>query len=172
MDCSHRSFAPAKPWHALLAPLPEDVIVRRRPVGSPEVLATPEGAAIAGWEQLTIELSAGLAGLRHVLVVLDADGQPISASDTVLYRIEVSKTDQDADTSTESVLSAEFYHESIGGRFETDGTFRGTRWRTVGEDYSDGSEPKMESTPSEPSAEDIVDIKALVSEIMRRQPLL
>jgi hypothetical protein len=138
---------PTEPWHALLAPLPEDVIVRRQPVGSPEVLATPEGAAIAGWEQLTVELSAGLAGLRHVLVVLDATGQPISASDTALYRVGVSKTEQDADTPSESVLSAEFYQESIGGRFETDGTFRGTRWQTVGEDYRDHAPQSPQRRP-------------------------
>jgi hypothetical protein len=160
---------PAKPWHALLAPLPDDVIVRRQPVGSPEVLATAEGAAIAGWEQLTVELSAGIAGLRHVLVVLDATGQPISASDHVLYWSEASKTDQNADTSSGTAIQAEFYQESIGGRFEADGTFRGTRWQTVGEDYRDGSEPEMDSTPSEPSAADIAGIKALVAEIMKRQ---
>ena len=169
MDRSHRPFAPAKPWQALLAPLPDDILVRRQPVGSPEVLATHEGAAIAGWEQLTVELSAGIAGLRHVLVVLDATGQPISASDHVLYWSEVSKTDKNADTSSGSAPHAEFYQESIGGRFETDGTFRGTRWQTVGEDYRDGSEPKMDSTPSEPSAADIAGIKALVAEIIRRQ---
>jgi len=160
---------PAKPWHALLAPLPNDVIVQRKPVAPPEVLSKPEGAAIAGWEQLTIELSAGLAGLRHVLVVLDPNGQPISASDHVLYWSEVSRTGQNADTSSAKALSAEFYQESIGGRFETDGTFRGTRWQTVGEDYRDGSEPKMDSTPSEPSAADIAGIKAIVAEIIRRQ---
>jgi len=169
MGRSHRPFAPAKPWQALLAPLPDDVLVRRQPVGSPEVLATPEGAAIAGWEQLTVELSAGIAGLRHVLVVLDATGQPISASDHVLYWSEVSKTDKNADTSSGSAPHAEFYQESIGGRFETDGTFRGTRWQTVGEDYGDGSEPKMDSTPSEPSVADIAGIKALVAEIIKRQ---
>ena len=132
-------------------------------------LSRPEGAAIAGWEQLTIELSAGLAGLRHVLVVLDANGQPISASDHVLYWSEVSKTGQNADTSSGSALHVEFYQETIGGRFEIDGTFRGTRWQTVGEDHRDGSEPKMESTPSEPSAADIAGLKALVAEIIRRQ---
>jgi hypothetical protein len=169
MDRSRKPFNPAKPWHALLAPLPDEVSVRRQPVGSPEVLATPEGEAIAGWEQLTLELSAGITGLRHVLVVLDATGQPISASDHVLYWSEVSKTDQNADTSSGSAPHAELYQESIGGRFETDGTFRGTRWQTVGEDYRDGSEPKMDSTPSEPSAADIAGIRALVAEIMKRQ---
>ena len=169
MDRSRRLPAPAKPWHALLAPLPNEVVPRRQPVASAQVLSTPEGAAIAGWEQLTIELSAGPAGLRHVLVVLDATGQPISASDHVLYWLEVSKTGQVVDSSSEIAHHAEFYQESIGGRFETDGTFRGTRWKTVGEDYRDGSEPKMDSTPFEPSAADIAALKALVAEIIRRQ---
>lgn len=170
MDHSRRLFAPAKPWHALLAPLPNDVVPRRQPVAPPEVLSKPEGAAIAGWEQLTIELSAGPAGLRHVLVVLDATGQPISASDHVLYWLEVSKTGQVVNSSSEIAHHAEFYQESIGGRFETDGTFRGTRWQTVGEEQPDGSDPQMKSTPSEPSAADIAGIKALVAEIIRRQP--
>ena len=50
MDRVRQIPIPAKPWHALLAPLPNDVIVRRQPVASPEVLSTPEAAAIAGWE--------------------------------------------------------------------------------------------------------------------------
>jgi hypothetical protein len=54
MDRSRKPFKPAKPWHALLAPLPNDVIVQRKPVAPPEVLSKPGGAAIAGWEQLTI----------------------------------------------------------------------------------------------------------------------
>src|SRR5688500_5756145 len=67
-DCMSEFTSPpasAAPWHALLAPIPADAVVSRKPVASPEILATPEGAAIAGWEQLTIELSAGAVGLRH-----------------------------------------------------------------------------------------------------------
>ena len=97
MACSR---APAAPWHALLAPIPPDVIPKRQPVASPEILAEPYGAAIAGWEQLTVELSAGSAGLRHVLVVLDATGQPISASDTVLYRSELPAPREAAESSS------------------------------------------------------------------------
>jgi hypothetical protein len=104
-----------------------------------------------------------------VLIVLDATGQPISTSDHVLYWSEVSKTGHNTVTSSAKALNAEFNQESIGGRFETDGTFRGTRWQTVGEDHRDGSEPKMDSTPSEPIAADIAGIKALVAEIIKRQ---
>lgn len=55
-------------WHALFAPLPKDAIVNRKPVGS--------GEAFAGWQSLTVELSAGAGGLRHILVTLDASGTP------------------------------------------------------------------------------------------------
>lgn len=165
MACSR---APAAPWHALLAPIPPDVIPKRQPVASPEILAQPYGAAIAGWEQLTVELSAGSAGLRHVLVVLDATGQPISASDTVLYRSELPAPREAAKSS--SSVEYEFYQESIGGRIENDGSFRGTRWRTQGIETDPDSESRMQSTPSEPSAEDAAGIQALVTELVRRAP--
>jgi len=170
MDRSRRLKVPAKPWHALLAPLPDDVAVCRQPVGSSEVLSTPEGAAIAGWEQLTVELSAGPAGLRHILVVLTSSGQLISASDTVLYRSEKSKTAQDIAPSSPTTDHVEFHSETIGGRFELDGTFRGTRWETSGVESPDDSEPKMNSKRSAPSAEDIAAIKSLVSDLIKRQP--
>ena len=88
----------------------------------------------------------------------------------MLYWSEVSKTGQNADTSSGSALHAEFYQESIGGRFETDGTFRGTRWQTAGVESPDGSEPKMNSKRSAPSPEDIAAIKSLVSDMINRQP--
>jgi hypothetical protein len=170
MDHSRRHPAPAKPWHVLLAPLPNDVVVRRQPVGSPEVLATPEGAAIAGWVQLTVELSDGPAGLRHILVVLTSSGQLISAADTVLYRSEASDRAQDTGSFPAATDHVKFYSESIGGRFELDGTFHGTRWETFGVESPDGSEPKVNSKRSVPSAEDIAAIKSLVSDLVTRQP--
>ena len=156
----------AAPWHALLAPIPADAVLSRKPVASPEILATPHGSAIAGWEQLTIELSAGAAGLRHIMVVLDAAGLPISAGDTVLYqRSRVPLPD-----ASEEVGDTEFYQESVGGRIEQDGSFRGTRWRTVGVDKAGSDEPQLESTPSAPTEADVIGIKALVAEVMRRMP--
>jgi hypothetical protein len=170
MHHADRSPTPAQPWQALFAPLPPGVTPRRQSVASPEVLATPEGAAIAGWEQLTVELSAGPAGLRHAMVVLDANGQPISASDTVLYRLEVRRTSQVAEPRSPIENAIEFYQESVGGRIEQDGTFRGTRWHTVAVEAVEGGEPRLESTPSEPSATDVAGIMALVAELLRRQP--
>jgi hypothetical protein len=142
-------------WHALLAPLPPGATVQRRPVASPEILATPEGAAIAGWDQLTVELSAGAAGLRHVLVVVDAGGQVLSASDTVLYCREVPGGGE-----------VEIRQESVGGRFEPDGAFRGTRWTSVAMEAAGRETPALESSPSVPSAEDVARIRALVAAVV------
>lgn len=126
----------------------------------------PTGAAIAGWEQLVLELSAGAAGLRVVMVVLGDTGQPISASDMVLYRAEVGGGRGAAG----ACASVEIHQESVGGRLEPDGTFRGTRWRTVGLEPGDGEDPKWESMPSEPSVAEVAGLKALIAELLRRQP--
>jgi hypothetical protein len=158
-------MTPAQPWHALFAPLPSEAIPQRKPVAPPEILATPAGAAVAGWEQLTVELSAGAAGLRVVLVVLDATGRPISASDMVLYRSERSEGG-----GTEARPVVEYEQQSVGGRLESDDTFRGTRWRAVAVERPGGEAPRWESTPSEPSAADVAAIKALVAELLRRLP--
>jgi hypothetical protein len=146
--------------------LPADAVPHRRAVASPEILATPSGAAIAGWEQLTVELSAGDAGLRVVLVVLDASGQPISASDTVLYRVEAPK----AGTTAEPDAPAQICQDSIGGRIEPDGTFRGTCWHTEAPEPPGEEEPTWESKRSEPTASQISALMDLVAEVMRRQP--
>jgi hypothetical protein len=153
-------------WHALLAPLPADAMPRRQPVAPPEVLAGPNGWAIAGWEQLTLDLSAGANGLRHVLVVLDAGGVLLSANDTVLLRTGPNDTPPPADCDS----PAEIRHESIGGRFEPDGSFRGTRWLSVAFDPGGADELEWESTPSEPSADDVAALRVLVAEVMRRSP--
>ena len=115
MDRADHALAPLQPWHALFAPLPPEVIPRRQSVASPDVLATPEGPVVTGWEQLTVELSAGLAGLGHAMVVLDANGHPISASDTVLYRFEVPRTSPVADPVSPIENAIEFSQESVGG---------------------------------------------------------
>lgn len=146
---------PLAPWHGLLAPLPEDAVVKRRPVAPPEITSKPEGAAIAGWEQLTVELSAQGKGMRHLLVVLDAQGTPISANDMVRYSAE---------------LGADhvFFQENVGGRLEADGTFRGTRWRTLGVEGANDEEARLDALPSQPSAAESAALKALVAEILRR----
>jgi hypothetical protein len=168
MSSSRCQRIPGPAWHELLAPLPADALPRRQRVAPPVILATPEGSAIAGWEQLTIHLSAGSIGLRHVMVVVDADGQPISASDTVLYRCEVREDGAAVDQRSSPEGPVEFFQECVGGRIEQDGTFRGTRWHTVPVETPKGSDPRLESTPSQPSAADVIGIKALVAEVLRR----
>lgn len=103
-----------------------------------------------------------------VLVVLDATGRPISAADTVLYRSERSEGGGADAVRLEPVV--EYRHESVGGRLEPDGTFRGTRWLTVAVERAGVEEPRWESTPSEPSAADVAGITALVAELLRRLP--
>jgi hypothetical protein len=147
--------APLAPWHALLAPLPDDAVVKRRSVLPPELAAKPESAAVAGWEQLTVELSVPCKGMRHLLVVLNEKGRAISASDHVMYRAKLG----------EDVV---FFQETVGGRLEEDGTFRGTRWRTLGLESAKEEEAKLDPLPSAPSEAEANALKALVAEIMKR----
>jgi len=146
---------PLAPWHALLAALPDDAVVKRRPVAPPEITSKPEGAAIAGWEQLTVELSVPCKGMRHLLVVLDAQGTPISANDMVMYSAELGGNHV-------------FFQENVGGRLEADGTFRGTRWRTLGVEGPQDEEAKLDASPSQPTATESAALKALVAEILKR----
>jgi hypothetical protein len=126
------------------------------------------GSALAGWEQITLDLSAGAAGLRILLVVLDADGVVLSASDAVLVR-----TGPDGGPpSPGSDAPALIHQESVGGRFEPDGSFRGTRWHSTATDPGDGSDGlQWESTPSDPSPSDVAGLRAMVAELLRRQPV-
>ena len=146
---------PLDPWHALLAPLPDDAVLQRRPVAPPEITGKPGGAAIAGWEQLTVELSAAGRGMRHLLVVLDAQGTPISANDMVMYSAELGEDHV-------------FFQENVGGRLEADGSFLGTRWRTLGVEGPKDEEARLEASPSRPNAAETAALKALVAEMLRR----
>ena len=148
----------APDWHSLLGPLPSDLVPQRQPVASAEVLASPTGAAIAGWEQLVLNLSAGSAGRRTILVVLDGSGTLLSASDAVLYH-----TDSNHAAGAGAVIQL-----SIGGRFEEDGSFHGTRWHSVAVERAGAEEPEWESTPSQPSEDDVEGLRKVVTELMRR----
>jgi len=153
-------------WHALLAPLPPNAVPVRQPVASPEVLAGPTGYALEGWDQLVLHLSAGAAGLRTILVVLDADGSLLSASDAVLYR----SGPGGAPSSPNGVGAATVLQMSVGGRFEPDGSFHGTRWHSVAVERGGEDELEWESTPSSPTEEDVEGLRAVVAELIERQP--
>jgi len=151
-------------WHALLGPLPEDAMPQRQPVAPPEVLESSTGSALAGWEQLVLHLSAGPAGSRTILVVLDGDGTLLSGGDNVLYRSGLS--DPAPPTEEGPALVRQ---ESVGGRFEPDGSFHGTRWHSVAVDRGE-EELEWESTRSEPSPDDVTALRLIVAELMRRGP--
>jgi hypothetical protein len=147
-------------WHALLAPLPDAAAPLRKPVATPDVLASPEGAAIAGWEQLTLHLSAGQAGLRILLVVLDASSRPVAASDHVLFW---SPGQRPSDP-------RQIRQESIGGRLEPDGTFRGTCWVVAGPEPANDDPPQWDSTSRPPTAAESAAFLGLVDQLVARAP--
>jgi hypothetical protein len=145
-----------EPWHALFAPLPAGAVPVLAPVGSPEVLASAAGAAIAGWTRLTLNLSDPCHGLRIVLVVRDADGVVLSASDAVVYRREAG-------------ARLHFRHETLGGRFEADGAFAGRHWTAESIEMADGETAAGDpASGREPSAAEVESLRALVAEIIRR----
>jgi hypothetical protein len=148
-------------WHKLLAPIPEGTSIKLQPVASPELAATTDVSAIAGWLQLTCEMSAGAAGLRHLLVVLDQTGRPISAGDHVLR------------CSPAGEGLTRYEHESVGGRLEEDGTFNGTyHWMVfVGPDNADEQSDPIEANSRRPTPEEIEALKGLVATMTRSGPL-
>ena len=73
-------------WLALFAPLPDDAMIERKPVASPELLSSGKADAIAGWESITVNLSDVAAGMRNVMITLDGDGRLLSAGDNVLLQ--------------------------------------------------------------------------------------
>lgn len=145
-------------WHALLAPLPDGFIPRRQPVTSPEILATPEGESIAGWEQVRLDLSAEDLGLRIVVALLDAGGRLLSASDTVLFW-----KDGPAPSGPRWLRQ-----ESLGGGFSADGSFRGSRWLTEGPAPRDGDTATLPSERYAATADEGSMLRRLVEDLVRR----
>ena len=123
-------------------------------------------AAIAGWDQLTVELSAGRDGLRHLMVDLDETGRPITAGDHVLTIREVPNESSGA-------LLNEFGHDSLGGRIEADGTFNGTRWHIVRvlapDEEVREDDPPAEARSGKPTDEEVSAIMELVADILQRE---
>src|SRR5688572_20616492 len=149
------------PWLALLASLPDHAVFERKPVASTELIQSGKADAIAGWESITVNLS-DVTGMRHVMVTLDGRGKLLSASDHVMLQ-----RTEPRDRHTATIYD----HESVGGRFEEDGAFHGTRWQTRTEQIDDDDEhAQITSLPSPPSASDVTSLRALVEDVIRRAP--
>ena len=110
-------------WLALLSPIPADAKPGRKPVASAEQIEKGTAGPIAGWQSISVHLSEPEYGLRHVLITLDENGQLLSGGDHVMFVRETAPHDDSIATVTD--------HESVGGRFESDGSFRGTYWKTT-----------------------------------------
>ena len=153
----------APSWLALLSPLPEGLVVGRKPVASAEQIAKGTAGPIAGWESLTAYLSEPEYGSRHVHITLDRDGVLLAGSDHVMFVRETSPDGSEA-TLTE--------HLSVGGRFEVDGSFRGTHWHTILETRP-GEEDSSITRSAEhrpPSADEIAALRRIVDDVLRRAP--
>jgi len=118
---------------------------------------TETGRAIAGWEHVVLHLSAGAAGLRNLMVVLDETGRPIAANDSVLYGTTPEDNDQGL---------VHYQHISIGGRFEPDGSFNGTCWDITGSESGSGEIVHSDMEKSAPTEAQIAKLRALVAELL------
>ena len=146
-------------WHQILADIPKEARINRRSVISSEIAKQAHAAEVAEWESLSVELTDGNAGLRHLTVTLDAKGRPLSANDLTLYRRGLEDGRVEVRT------------ESIGGRIEADGRFFGTRWTSIGyEERAVESDTSIESKSSEPTSVEIDKLLALVREVIKRRP--
>lgn len=147
---------PRAPWLTLLSALPADAVVRRSPVLPDAAVDSP----VAGWENLVVDRSDLPHGWRIVMVTLDAAGTPIAASDHVHHR--------DVDGGQPPVGPVTMHGESVGGRLESDGSFRGTHWTTDGPEPVDDEPPQWRMTPRPPAAEEVAALLALVRDVVAR----
>ncbi len=143
--------APPASWQALLAPLPADARPWRAPVDE-----RGHASTLAGWENVVLELSAGADGMRVVHATTDERGVLRSGSDMVMRRVAAAGG------------GVVWEHESLGGRFEDDGTFHGTRWHGTGPDDPDAEGPPPD--PAAANADEGAELRALLVEVLRRAP--
>jgi hypothetical protein len=158
-EVPHQRTAPS--WLSLLAPLPDDVVPQRKPVASAQQLANGTAGPIAGWQSITVNLSQPDFGLRHVQITLDEQGRLLAGGDHVLFVRETAPHGCEA-TVTD--------HESIGGRFEDDGTFRGTHWKTTLENNADDPESTVTRSAEHrgPSADEIAALRRIIDDVLDR----
>ena len=151
--------APA--WLSLLSPLPPDAKVERVPVASAEQIASGSANAIAGWHSIRVHLSEPDFGLRHVLITVDQDGRLLSGGDHVMIVLE---------TTPDGVEATLTEHESVGGRFEDDGSFLGTYWKTMLENSPDEDESSVTRSAERrlPSDEEVAALRGIIADVLSR----
>ena len=150
--------APA--WLTLFAPLPPAAKIERVLIATPELIESGQAEAIAGWHSIRVFLSEPEFGLRHVQITTDGEDRLIAGGDYVMYVLETTPDGMDA-TLTE--------HVSLGGRFEADGSFLGTHWKTVQENSPGEDEGVTRSAERRaPSDEEIAALRHLIADILRR----
>lgn len=148
-DLTGGSGTPA--WLSLLGPLPDDASPTRRPVLGQELQTAHAGSEVAGWTSLTLHLSAPPIGLRVLLGTFDQSGRLKSGSDLVHRR-----------------AGGRLEQHSVAGRFEEDGSFRGTRWVGNAPD-TDEETTDWALEPSSPSSEEVARLRELIAELERRE---
>lgn len=136
-------------------------MVERKPVASPELMASGQADAIAGWDSISVHLYDE-AGMRHVLITVDANDRLLSASDLVLFERREQRG---------SDVVTIYDQETVGGRYEEDESFRGTRWVTRTEQIGDDHEhAHSTSLPSPPSPAHVASLRAVVDAVLKRAP--
>jgi len=151
-------------WLALLSPIPADAKPGRKPVASAEQIEKGTAGPIAGWQSISVHLSEPEYGLRHVLITLDENGQLLSGGDHVMFVRETAPHDDSIATLTD--------HESVGGRFESDGSFRGTHWKTTLESKPSGDDDESTTRSAEnraPSEEEIAALRRIIADVLSRK---
>jgi hypothetical protein len=151
----------APEWLSLLAPVPAGARPERKPVASAEQIANDSAGPIAGWQSVSVNLSEPEYGLRHVHLTLDASGRMIAASDHVMFVIATKPDDESVATITD--------HESIGGRFEDDGSFRGTCWKNrleCQDDQEEGVTTRAER--ASPTGDQINALRRIADDLLAR----
>ena len=153
---------PAPSWLSLLSPLPDNAAVEKKSVASADQLASQTAGPIAGWQSLTVHLSEPAYCLRHVLVTLDEHGDLLAGSDHVMF-VRATTPDGLVATLTD--------HESIGGRFEKDGSFRGTHWKTTlassADDEESSTTRRAEHRP--PTGPETAALRHIIDDLLKRR---
>ena len=132
-----------------------------QPVASAEQLANDTAGPIAGWQSVTVNLSEPVYGLRHVLVTLDEHGDLLAAGDHVMFVRA---------TTPDGLGAALTDHESIGGRFEKDGSFLGTHWKTTLESSAGEEEGSITRNAEHrsPTDDEITALRGIIDDVLQR----